>query len=435
MTQLDLLTTAFAALNPQRGTPPFDGGSGDPQSDTQDGDAVQFMAVWADQQFDLLNADPQVDAPANALLLTDPQADAPANALLLTDPQVEAPVNALLVADEQTDAPVDALLLTDEHETKTSDVTPDVAIDPDGDLVIAAQTNIAVSDPTKTGARDGLLGSAPTDFDSSKKSLRGTVILPDQIDQMRPPKAASDLTAPIVAAAVVTKGEIAGVIAKEQQGVSVGQTSPLAQIPPSDTPQTRASMDAQNSTRPPIPAPVAPVSPQASVIQTAMLLDETLIDSDVVLTESRITMPTTSQTTSVAQTAGPPTQAAAVAQQIATAIVQTSGSMTQIALNPEELGKVRIVLSNGDAGLSVSILAERPETADLMRRNLDHLSRELRDLGYDNPSFSFDDQPGDPDEQSGNGQQSARQSDPSPADVQPTQHTRVTISTGLDLKL
>jgi len=83
-----------------------------------------------------------------------------------------------------------------------------------------------------------------------------------------------------------------------------------------------------------------------------------------------------------------------VAQQLAAAVAQGATETTQISLNPEELGRVRITLTTAEGGLLVSILAERPETADLMRRNIDALMKEFSDLGYDNPTFSFDGQDG-----------------------------------------
>lgn len=78
-----------------------------------------------------------------------------------------------------------------------------------------------------------------------------------------------------------------------------------------------------------------------------------------------------------------------VVQQIAAALAQSSGQSTQIALNPEELGRVRISLATSEAGLVVNIVAERPETADLMRRNIDSLLRDFSELGYENPTFDF----------------------------------------------
>ena len=79
-----------------------------------------------------------------------------------------------------------------------------------------------------------------------------------------------------------------------------------------------------------------------------------------------------------------------VAQQIAEAIKASTKGSVEIALNPVELGRVRMVLSPSEAGLTLNILAERPDTLDLMRRNIDDLSRSFAELGYEDVSFSFE---------------------------------------------
>lgn len=80
-----------------------------------------------------------------------------------------------------------------------------------------------------------------------------------------------------------------------------------------------------------------------------------------------------------------------VAQQLAVTITQTAGQPTEIALNPEELGRVRMSMSLTDGALMLHINAERPETADLLRRHIDTLAQEFRSLGYNDISFDFGD--------------------------------------------
>ena len=58
-------------------------------------------------------------------------------------------------------------------------------------------------------------------------------------------------------------------------------------------------------------------------------------------------------------------------------------------MSPEELGRVRLTLSTTEAGLTLSVLAERPETLDMMRRHIEQLAQEFRDLGFGDVSFSF----------------------------------------------
>ncbi|MGJ8612426.1 MAG: flagellar hook-length control protein FliK, partial [Octadecabacter sp.] len=144
----------------------------------------------------------------------------------------------------------------------------------------------------------------------------------------------------------------------------------------------------------------------------------------------------TNRTQTVATATANNAYAQQVAQQITAAIVQTSGGTTEIMLNPEELGRVRIAMTAGDAGMTVTLLAERPETTDLMRRHIEHLTRELRDMGYDNPTFNFEDQ----EDSSGDHQGKNAPPVDAPIDLlttDPNTLTRrhVTLSGGLDLKL
>ncbi len=66
----------------------------------------------------------------------------------------------------------------------------------------------------------------------------------------------------------------------------------------------------------------------------------------------------------------------------------------ELVLTPEELGRVRMVLTAQDDGLRLVVQADRPETLDLMRRHAEQLTRDFKDLGYQDISFSFDSQSG-----------------------------------------
>ena len=82
--------------------------------------------------------------------------------------------------------------------------------------------------------------------------------------------------------------------------------------------------------------------------------------------------------------------AGSVLQQITDAIRRSPDKPIEIALNPAELGRVRMVMSASDAGITVNILAERPDTMDLLRRNIDDLSKSFSEMGYEDISFSFE---------------------------------------------
>ncbi|EKE74599.1 MULTISPECIES: flagellar hook-length control protein FliK [Roseobacteraceae] len=79
-----------------------------------------------------------------------------------------------------------------------------------------------------------------------------------------------------------------------------------------------------------------------------------------------------------------------VAMQLADAARQLPDRPVEITLSPEELGKVRLSFQLSENGaIHVVIAAERGETLDLLRRNIDSLMTEFQDLGYENSGFSF----------------------------------------------
>jgi len=82
--------------------------------------------------------------------------------------------------------------------------------------------------------------------------------------------------------------------------------------------------------------------------------------------------------------------ARAITPQIAAAVQASGERSVEIVLSPAELGKVRITLSPGEAGMAVSIVADRPETLDLLRRHANLLAQDFRELGYGGTEFSFD---------------------------------------------
>lgn len=76
-------------------------------------------------------------------------------------------------------------------------------------------------------------------------------------------------------------------------------------------------------------------------------------------------------------------------RQLAVAMGSTDGHPVEVTLSPDELGKVRMTFAVADGALTLTLVADRPQTLDLMRRNIDQLAQEFRDLGYQNLNFSF----------------------------------------------
>ena len=90
-----------------------------------------------------------------------------------------------------------------------------------------------------------------------------------------------------------------------------------------------------------------------------------------------------------------------VAVQLAEALAAKGERNIDVALSPEELGRVKMRVSTTDSSVIVTITTERPETGDLMRRHIDELSEEFRRMGFEDISFEFggEGMPGDGSEQ------------------------------------
>ena len=173
------------------------------------------------------------------------------------------------------------------------------------------------------------------------------------------------------------------------------------------------------------PAPADPVSAEAD-----------LIARDVRIVDTSLTGKPPS-TLATAQGS-----AAKVARQIVVAIQRnTQGRSIDITLKPAELGQVTISLLSGDTGIYVSIIADRPETLELMRRNVDLLTQDFHDIGYEDTTFSFaesDKQDKDNDGKDTNGQSATEKLNTlaiATDSVPDSQASHSTRSGGLDLRL
>lgn len=129
------------------------------------------------------------------------------------------------------------------------------------------------------------------------------------------------------------------------------------------------------------------------------------------------------------------TRPQAVATQIAEGAKLLREGQVEITLYPEELGRVRLTMTPSEAGMAVSLIAERPETLDLMRRHIDLLAEELSQQGFESLSFDFS---GSGDTASGHNEtvfsaltDLAEQPDPDPVMPVPLRMA----ATGLDLRL
>lgn len=75
----------------------------------------------------------------------------------------------------------------------------------------------------------------------------------------------------------------------------------------------------------------------------------------------------------------------------ATPIAPNSTGVTEFTLNPPELGRLRMVISNSEAGaMSLTILADCPEVADLMRRHSQILVQEFMREGLNHTAIKIE---------------------------------------------
>lgn len=129
-----------------------------------------------------------------------------------------------------------------------------------------------------------------------------------------------------------------------------------------------------------------------------------------------------------------------VARQIADAAQRGPGQSVEVSLQPAELGRVRMTLSAAEGGITVLIQAERPETLDLMRRNIEALEAAIGDLGYDDVAFSFGDAGGQTDDSKSEDQSNSApaitvtREEPAPA-MQPTASAAVGSVVSLDVRV
>lgn len=91
-----------------------------------------------------------------------------------------------------------------------------------------------------------------------------------------------------------------------------------------------------------------------------------------------------------------PALARGMARQLSQALVERQGAegVLEIALDPPELGRVRLSFAEAGGALTLAITADRPETAELMRRHLQLLTQEFQRAGLDAPSVDISDRHG-----------------------------------------
>ncbi len=148
-----------------------------------------------------------------------------------------------------------------------------------------------------------------------------------------------------------------------------------------------------NTPRSVAPAPVDIVSGKLpeSKLRTAADVQRDFGDFGASISDKpQMQRPLPSAMPAVSPTASRPQAAEAkIVSQISTAISTTSKDTVEIRLDPPELGRVIISITQTDSGLSATVTSEKAEIADLLRRHAELLSRELSKSGFNEASLEF----------------------------------------------
>lgn len=207
----------------------------------------------------------------------------------------------------------------------------------------------------------------------------------------------------------------------------------------------QASEGSGRSTPPaPAAAPLLAQMQAAAAALAAVELAESL-DSRLLPETSGLASTAASATAGSTAASGPAQALSPPVAQLAAALLVAGPDTIELALSPEELGKVRLQLQvdGQDPGRMVVMLCfERPETMDLFRRHADQLAEVIRSAGYASVDIGFSQQGGQ--HADTGGKDSAGGNEPAPTEdrylpvelsPRPAQNHLQHGAAGLDLRL
>ncbi|MFG6079583.1 flagellar hook-length control protein FliK [Paracoccus litorisediminis] len=181
-----------------------------------------------------------------------------------------------------------------------------------------------------------------------------------------------------------------------RQRAATAELPSVAEEAPSDTSELPGATD--RSIEPATLAPddgrtspsVEPANPPGTTTTEAMAstlpdsISGTEIPTEIAVRSAR----DTAQGQSISPHHHPLPEPREILRQIAQQLPATDQNQIEITLTPDELGKVRMVVSSGDT-VAITVYADNRDTLDLLRRNSDMLARELKDAGFADASLSF----------------------------------------------
>ena len=171
-----------------------------------------------------------------------------------------------------------------------------------------------------------------------------------------------------------------------------GRRADTIRLRDADATQSPAPQVTAQAQQPAVTITQAAAGPRRDAAETNLNITEGELILSSAPADRRMTV-TSAQVSAPASAASEAARNAAT--QIAAAITSNDGKTTEILLNPEELGRVRLSMAVDDNAIVLNVSAERSETQDLLRRHMDQLAQEFRDLGYASISFTFGEQKGE----------------------------------------
>lgn len=293
----------------------------------------------------------------------------------------------------------------DQPVAKTEEEDADVAVDP----ALALPPTAAVTPDTRAVAQDVAAAAASVaTMPAGSPAALATVPIaaeggpeaaalpadPAQPAATAAPAAATS-TAPTPAPAPATAAATAGA---SPDPVTQGDLSALSDARPPSGEEARdasrakgtsdAAAGAATAASAPAQAAPAPSAPSAGAATQAVTLSPLLA-----MPSWQLSPQTHAPTRTRAETSALPAGVVpeAVAGQVALAVAKSGGGRkVELRLDPPELGRVEIHLSPAEkGGLHATVIAERADTHELLRRHGEMLARELSSAGYSDVSLSF----------------------------------------------
>ncbi|WP_294115513.1 flagellar hook-length control protein FliK [Shimia sp.] len=170
-------------------------------------------------------------------------------------------------------------------------------------------------------------------------------------------------------------------------------TAPKLETPSVPTTSTTQQMQAR-AIMEQVNAGIQQMSGKAADIQTNQSVDMVIAAADETNNSSRSIM-SSQEAASQARLNNSAPNPAYVVRQVADAFKMADKNLIELAMDPPELGKVRMSITETGGVMTVNIAAENQATSELMRRHIDMLRKDFMEMGYQDVTFSFEQQGSD----------------------------------------